>query len=340
MSKSVQLPLGELIYSTYIGQGVAGAITANNPTIRNWYLNNSMELVCNRKFMRGYTSPEINVQGSNIRENPHFEMNRYYCEALGDKTAAVIQDSIDNGYHVLFVNIDDYYMKGKSWYKERHFPHGGLICGYDQNKETYSILSYDSRWIFRVIEIPQKCFEEAKRSSETLGYNASFFVCQALDDEVALDPSQIFENLKKYLNSSLDKYPPHTDGPVLGIVVQDYIAVFLDRLADGTIPYERIDHRVFRLIWEHKKIMLERICAVEDKLKIPFDISIQYTPLVKDADDMRMLYALYTFKKKDSILPVIKNKLLNLRNTEAILLNEFVSKLETEIKNEAVEIPV
>lgn len=332
MSRSAQLPLGKPIYSTYMNQGVIGAITANNPSIRNWYLNKVMQLVCNRKFMRGFTTPQIHIEGTGLGENPHFETKRYVCKTLGDETSTVIKDSIDNGYYVYFVGIDDYYMKGKCWYNERHFNHDGLICGYDQDKGTYSILAYDSRWIFRVIEIPQKCFEEARQSAEILGYKPGFYTCRVLDDEVALDPSQMVVKLNEYLDSSFDKYPPHTDGPVCGTVVQDYMAIYLDRLADGTIPYERIDRRVFRLIWEHKKIMLERIRAAEDKLKLPVDTSIQYEPLVKDADDMRMLYALYTYKKKDSILPTIKSMLLDLKNIEIGLLNEFVEKLEKEIK--------
>lgn len=332
MGKSVQLLLGEPIYTTYMNQGVIGAITANNPSIRNWYLNKVMQLVCNRKFMRGYTSPGIHVLGTGLGENPYFEVKWYECKSFGDKTAAAIRDFIDKGYYVYFANIDDYYMKGKCWYKERHFSHDGLICGYDLDKETYSVLAYDSRWIFRVIEIPQECFEEAKRSSEILGYKPGFYTCRSIEDEVKLNPAEIFQNLKIYLNSSLDRYPPHTDGLVYGIAVQDYIAIYLDRLADGIIPYERIDHRVFRMIWEHKKFMLERIRAVEDKLKIPFDISSQYELLVKDADDMRMLFALYTFKKKDSILPTIKTKLLALKDSETRLLNEFVTKFQDEVK--------
>ena len=62
MNKYVELPLVTPLYETYHNQGSATAIIANNPSIRNWYLNNAVNLVCNRKFLRGYTSPEVDVQ--------------------------------------------------------------------------------------------------------------------------------------------------------------------------------------------------------------------------------------------------------------------------------------
>ena len=89
-----------------------------------------------------------------------------------------------------------------------------------------------------------------------------------------------------------------------------------------------MDRRVFRLIWEHKKAMLERIILIEKELSWSDEISKKYEPLVKEADTMRMLYASYHMKRRDSLLKVIKNKLLSLKNTEEILLMELIIKQE------------
>ena len=332
MNRSVQLPIGEMIYSTYLHQGVMGAITARNPSIRNWYLNNTMQLMCNRKFLHGYSTPEVYVPGNYLHDNPYFLRETYQHKYLGSGTGEVIRRFIDAGQYVYFTGIDDYYMKDKSWYLTRHFSHDGLICGYDRDKKTYSVFAYDSKWIFRIIEIPWRCFDEARRSSEKLNYGGVVCACTVKNDTVELNPEQILVNLKEYLTSSLEKYPPYVNDDAYGIVVHDYGAMYLDRLMDGVIPYERIDRRVFRMFWEHKKVMLERIRAVEDKLGLAPIISVQYEPLVKEADDMRMLFAAYTLKKRDTILLTVKNKLLNIKNTEAKLLNEFVGKLENTVK--------
>ena len=42
----------------------------------------------------------------------------------------IIKTMIDDGYYVAFYGVDDYYIKGKCWYKEQHMDHEGMIIGY------------------------------------------------------------------------------------------------------------------------------------------------------------------------------------------------------------------
>ena len=75
-------------------------------------------------------------------------------------------------------------------------------------------------------------------------------------------------------------------GIVNGIVVYDYISIYLDKLADGSIPHERRDRRIFRLIWEHKKCMCGRIRAIEEKCKWDSSLSTAYNEVVVLADNI------------------------------------------------------
>ena len=68
----------------------------------------------------------------------------------------LIRNLLDAGYYVCFVGVDDYYVKGKSWYKERHVNHDGAICGYNQEDKTYCLYSYDSNWVYRKFWTTQK----------------------------------------------------------------------------------------------------------------------------------------------------------------------------------------
>jgi hypothetical protein len=104
--------------------------------------------------------------------------------------------------------------------------------------------------------------------------------------------------------------------------------MFIDKLIDGSIPYEKIDRRVFRLIWEHKKLMKLRIEACFKKLGVTNDLAERYDQIVKTADTMRMLYAFHVRKRHDSVLPVIKEKLLWINEEEKILLKEFLVLIE------------
>jgi len=107
--------------------------------------------------------------------------------------------------------------------------------------------------------------------------------------------------------------------------------MYIDRLMDESIPYEKLDRRVFRMIWEHKKVMLERILKTEEALRWDPVFSENYRPLVASADLMRMLYASHHMKRRDSVLPVIQKKLLALKEQEEQLLTDFTEKLGREL---------
>ena len=96
---------------------------------------------------------------------------------------------------------------------------------------------------------------------------------------------------------------------------------------NGSIPYERMDRRIFRLIWEYKKLMLERIKTLKDMLDFSEMFSEDYKKIVKYVYDIRMLYASYHMKRRDSILPKIKKILENLYKEERVLLKSFNYKL-------------
>jgi hypothetical protein len=153
-------------------------------------------------------------------------------------------------------------------------------------------------------------------------------ICGIKEHENHVDflPEVALSKIAEYLDSSIEKYPEDQEGGVCGVVVHDYLAKYLDKLYDGSIPYERMDRRPFRVIWEHKKVMLERIQCIESTLGLSHDISEGYRPLVSEADAVRMLYASYHRKQRISLLPVIRQKLLALKEKEVLLLNELLGE--------------
>ena len=103
-------------------------------------------------------------------------------------------------------------------------------------------------------------------------------------------------------------------------------------LYDGSIPYEKLDRRIFRLIWEHKKVMLERIERIENALSVEPSISQAYREVIREADTCRMLYAAHHIKRRDSSLPIIQKKLLALKAREQTLLEELLLKTKGDKK--------
>ena len=331
MKKIVELPLVEPVYSTY-HNGAFTAIFKENPSLRNFYLNQVMQLTCTRKFLFGYTTPEINIVGSALADNPYIETHNFYVKFLKGYINPLIRNLIDNGYYVYFVGVDDYYIEGKSWYKEKHFIHDGEICGYNQEEKTYCIYAYDKNWIYQKFWSSQKSFNSGVKSALEQGYPTSICALKPRDIIVEFCPETVVKNIKEYLNSNFSEYSKFEEGPVFGIAVLDFISMYIDKLYDGSIPYDRMDRRVFRLIWEHKKIMLERIEKIESSLNIKPLCSEQYKDIVRESDRLRMLYAAHHMKRRDSVLPDIRDKLIYIKKQERGILKKFIEKAERRLK--------
>ena len=338
MKKRVELPLVEPMYSTYHRQGPCTAIIVNNPTIRNWYLNRVMNLTCSRSFLHGFTSPQISIAESSWCENPYFEQIIVSSRFAKGHINSIIREMIDNGYYVAFTNIDDFYIKNKSWYHERHSVHDGMICGYDQNDKTFCIYAYDSNWRYRKFWTSQRSFNKGRISMLKQNVFTDLYALKASDEVIEFSAKEVYDHLKEYLDSDLTKYPYEEEGDVYGIVVHKFIADYVSKLYTGEIPYNRMDRRVFRLIWEHKKVMLERIILVEKNLGLNNRISNKYEGLVRDAHEMRMLYASHHMKRRDSVLPIIQEKILRLMQDEQTLLERLLRKMERKFRNESVEV--
>ena len=333
MSK-VLLPYVDPMYSTYHWLANAGIPAKQNKTSDNWYYNNTVEWRCTRKFLQGFTTPEMNLGSGGLWNMPFLDKSDVNTRFARRCALDIIKTMIDDGFYVAFSGVDDYYIKGKSWYKEQHFNHDGLIIGYDDENETLSIAAYDQRWIFTVFETPQKCFVEAIAALCDKGFYGKLHAVKAKDDIQELDLNAIYSHLKNYLSSGIDDFPLDNSDAAWGIVVYDYICMYLDKLADGSIPHERRDRRVFRLIWEHKKCMLGRIIAIEKQCGWDNELSSAYEEVVKISDKARFVYSKFVIKYSNTNLEKIQVLLMQMKKLELDLLTKFLLKLEGALNAE------
>ena len=328
MAESVQLKLLEPMYGTYHDQLASTAIIADNPSIRNFSLNNTVELTCTRRFLSGFTTPEANVSNSMWPQNPYFEREwvaTWYADGYANH---IFKNMLRQGLYIYFWDVDDYYIEGKTWCGERHFDHNGLITGFDNADRTFTVFAYDSNWVLRTFRTPQSGFTRGRKAALSRGKRGGVCGLRPKTDTVGLLPQQILTELEKYLSSTLKTQPFDGEGMVRGAAVHLYLAEYVRRLYDGRIPYERMDRRVFRLLWEHKKAMLERVAAVEDALGLNHETSADYARVVAVADTLRLLYASHHMKRRDSVLPVIATKLELLDSLERELLGGFTEKMK------------
>ena len=98
MKKKIELPLTEPMYSTYHHQGPATAIGVGNSAGKIWALNNAVNLFCNRKFLTGFTTPELGVERSSWADMPCIEKEFMPTRFAGGYINPIIRNMLDKGF--------------------------------------------------------------------------------------------------------------------------------------------------------------------------------------------------------------------------------------------------
>ena len=331
MNKSKQLSFVIPDFSAFHDTAIAEMAYIDKPHANAQLLNQRMELACGRAFLSGFSSPQVTIPDAKIYTFPGMHRHCVSMIYAYPFYREIIQKMIDAGSYIYLSSIDDYYIPQKSWYHEEHRLHDGILYGYDDCDDTYTLAAYDTNWVFRSFRIPQKSLEESIHSALESGGNVRFIAALVTEKEIELDVPGIIKKIKEYLQADFSKYPLDGNGIIKGIIVYDYLDIYFDKLLDESISHEMMDWRVLRIIWEYRVVMLKRLRAVEEKLQIDTSISTAYGELVQETDRLRMLYELYHRKKKDSLLLAVKNGLLELKNREKNLLGQFVQKVEEAI---------
>lgn len=89
-----------------------------------------------------------------------------------------------------------------------------------------------------------------------------------------------------------------------------------------------MDWRALRPVWEHKKCMLDRIKAVENKNGWDKELSENYVPVVDKANRIRMMYAMYHKNHNNALLDKIRLGLIEIKKMDEDLITKFIKRLE------------
>lgn len=330
MKKSVELPIVKPIYDVYHCQGSASAVIARNPSIRNWYLNHAIVLSCENGFLYSSSTPEVSVCCSALDTARYLDQRSVNMLYLNGYVHPVIRAMLDDGFYVYYTVIDDYFIQGKFGYKKWHFFHDGLICGYDQNEKTYSIFAYDEKDHYTVFKTPQSGFEAGRRYVKKYGGGVVGALCaiRPLDIQYELEPSTIKDNLKEYLRFTFKHFTLEPGENGYGIAVHHYLILYLQRIIDGKLPKGYLDKRAFKMIFEHKAVMLECLQALENKLHWDTDLSEQYKEILKIAERLWLRCLYYEKTQRESVLRDMCDILSQIETDEEVILSQAVQRLE------------
>lgn len=322
-----QLPYAEPPFCTYHHMASHGVIALQNPTGYMWFLNDCVPLCCDRRFLSGYGSPGLWIAKFGVFGDSSLVIYQVSAKFCPESMMQMVRRMLDEDYYVVFDHVDDYYIDGKSFFGERHFYHDGLILGYDDEKGTFTLVAYNGKMQYAVFETPISSFEQGMNAALDADEPVRFLAVKSKFTEEKLDLPYISDALAVYLDSDFDRYPVTGTGDVRGVVVHDYLVLYLEALADGSIPHDKLDWRIMRLLWEHKKCMLDRLRAVEKALDISDEVSRAYEAVVSESDSLRMLYAMYHKKPSKTLISMMERKLHKIKEDEQALLGSILCRL-------------
>ncbi len=106
-----------------------------------------------------------------------------------------------------------------------------------------------------------------------------------------------------------------------GIAVHRYLILYLQRIIDGQLSKDYLDKRAFKMIFEHKAVMLECLQALENKLQWNTELSEQYKGILKIAEKLWMKCLYYEQTQRKSVLHDMCDILSQIEMDEEVILS-------------------
>ncbi len=311
------------------------SIILNYKESHEWFYSNYIQLCCEIGLegkripfnFYGYEAslPEKNYPFLNIEK-----ISKNVIQLTQLDICTFLIKCIDLGYYVR-ASIDRYYIKTFTKdYKENHKYHEVLLFGFDNDEKTFLAYGYVDGF-FKEAKISFHDFSQAFLNclSQVAYQNDVYLFKYNGTYQYQFDINLVTELLNDYLCSnntskrlSMFKNPLNL---AFGIRVYHYIKQSIEVLFDNKHNY---DIRPLHILWEHKKVMIERIKFMEMHgyiRKGKYPISLYYN-IEKEVLILRNKLIRYKITEETKILKDILNAIdritLYEKNAIELLLNE------------------
>lgn len=181
-----------------------------------------------------------------------------------DNINTYIKNCIRHGYY-LNICLDEYYVPERNAYRKYHYNHYNLFYGYNDKNQTYSILGYNQKGKLSISVIPYELMIENIYGQFIVKYRLKVNPC-AYEFQISYIIQMIDEYLNG-LNSSL-KFAgllSNRQG-TFGIKIFEKL-LYTEKGRDLLVH----DVRISFVLFEHCKLMRDRLQYIEENGYIPLD---------------------------------------------------------------------
>lgn len=233
-----------------------------------------------------------------------FYMDYIYCqpvfdrESFSDETMRCVKwnpvklfvDAINRRKYVICC-VDEYYIPNREAYRQYHFKHNIIIFGYDDVAKVFYTAGYDDEEKYSFHKITYKQLRQASPSKVNI-------LKFRTESDYELSITYIDRQIKQYNGDAflepVGSYPK--EGRLVGIAA---VNAMLDDVCKNIKEGEPIDIRPINILWEHRKLMRERLQKLESLGIISKEIAEEFDIQVQNCERLRNRTFLYNRRQSE-----------------------------------------
>lgn len=319
------------IYSFNI-YGTIWSLIADNDEMESWIMNNFIQL----RYVFEWDCYFFEGHHTLISECPgisHSEIPRILVKTKWEGSIQqLIKDSINNNLYV-YLYADRFNLERTSEYNKEHLIHEVFIYGYDEEKQIFYLA--DNVQNGKYVCFTSK-FDEIEKGYWAIGESDDYYTRVHLlekrkkeDSKFPLNVEQIKLNLKYYLESIPAISKSFKNKSIFGMEAVAYTCKTIQEALEENKIIDDFDVRRFHLFYEHKSLMIKRLCYL-DKHNLIQDGNYfieEYRFLNKKYYSLRNLVLKYNYLADNNLLIRINENLKELIVRERNVLESMIDKI-------------
>ncbi|OPH47993.1 hypothetical protein BC351_39075 [Paenibacillus ferrarius] len=319
-------------------------ITSSYEKTLPWFYSNFIQMYGNKHFLQQNKEFYFDFYRGGRWEfnnnNPYLLSHNTGMDLLQHLRSGITELAIDfinqEYYPVLY--IDEYYISYSFAYQSLHLPHHLMIYGYDDDRKIFHTMAFGKKGSFSKHEVSFKEVETAFQSmfrfimNEGYKDEQTYFFKFNHDYEYSLDLTLIKNQLRDYVESktSENTINRNTDNDAYGLETYDYLQLYFEACSrkDPNL-FNRQDVRQLHILYEHKKIMVDRINYLTEKgcMSRAEKIRDGYKALIDQSFLLRHSIMKARSKKEEYPYAQMFNQFDSMKNQEQQLLEALIDLL-------------
>lgn len=337
MEKKLDFKLADV--STFVYEGYPlGIMSIHGDKYKEWMLSNYIQLNCHENIVE--EKCVFLAFYGDIAINAPFIKKEHLCWSILSQykldLVSFLKENIDLGCY-LYMKLDEYYIPHREAYHNFHFLHDNLIIGYGE--DYFIFVGYDEYGFCSEKKININAFLEGLENNRPdinkNQWQDSIYFLRYAEADYAFNINLVKTSLGDFLYSecSMDKIKQNSnplEDTVFGIKIYDKVDEYLNILInEGNIFWGgiNIDNRVFRIIMEHKNLMVERMKMIQLKNGGVGDLLEQYQKTNKLATAMHYTAIKYQLSANKNLLNKLRDGIVQIKQDDVKILGELYKRI-------------